>query len=206
MMSTPDTMFVGAPVLDESGKVIAAFTFRINPVDDFATILQQARIGETGETYAFDRQGLLLSSSRFDEQLQSIGLIKKIEESIPRLLASARVARLDSDSASGRKRAYQILSGFASGKSNLLLGTQMVTKGLDFPGVTLVGVLSADFSMDLPDFRASEKTFARLLQVAGRSGRVAPGEVLIQTYYPESELIDDAARQDYESFWHLGNA
>ena len=126
---------------------------------------------------------------------------QKIEESIPRLLASARVARLDSDSASGRKRAYQILSGFASGKSNLLLGTQMVTKGLDFPGVTLVGVLSADFSMDLPDFRASEKTFARLLQVAGRSGRVTPGEVLIQTYYPESELIDDAARQDYESFY-----
>jgi primosomal protein N' (replication factor Y) len=126
---------------------------------------------------------------------------QKIEESIPRLLASARVVRLDSDSASGRKRAYQILSGFASGESNLLLGTQMVTKGLDFPGVTLVGVLSADFSMDLPDFRASEKTFARLLQVAGRSGRVAPGEVLIQTYYPESELIDDAARQDYESFY-----
>ncbi len=126
---------------------------------------------------------------------------QKVEESIPRLLASARVARLDSDSASGRKRAYQILTDFAANKSNLLLGTQMVTKGLDFPGVTLVGVLSADLSMDLPDFRASEKTFARLLQVAGRSGRVAPGEVLIQTYYPDSELIDDAARQDYESFY-----
>ena len=127
---------------------------------------------------------------------------QKVEESIPRLLASARTARLDSDSASGRTKAYEILSDFASKKSNLLLGTQMVTKGLDFPGVTLVGVLSADLSLDLPDFRASEKTFARLLQVAGRSGRAeAPGEVLIQTYYPDSELIAAAARQDYESFY-----
>lgn len=128
---------------------------------------------------------------------------QKVEESIPRLLDSAKVVRLDSDTASGRKRAYQILSDFAAKKSSLLLGTQMVTKGLDFPGVTLVGVLSADLSLDLPDFRASEKTFARLLQVSGRAGRAdQPGEVLIQTFYPDSDLIDDAARQDYESFFH----
>lgn len=128
---------------------------------------------------------------------------QKVEESIPRLLDSARVARLDSDTASGRRRAYQILSSFASKESNLLLGTQMVTKGLDFPGVTLVGVLSADLSLDLPDFRASEKTFARLLQVSGRAGRAEqPGEVLIQTFYPDSDLIDDAARQDYVSFYN----
>jgi len=127
---------------------------------------------------------------------------QKVEDAIPRLAPATRAVRLDSDSASGRKRAYQILADFAAQKSNLLLGTQMVTKGLDFPNVTLVGVLSADLSLDLPDFRASEKTFARLLQVAGRSGRAdAPGEVLIQTYYPESDLIDDAARQDYESFY-----
>jgi primosomal protein N' (replication factor Y) len=128
---------------------------------------------------------------------------QKVEESIPRLLDTAKVARLDSDTASGRKGAHQILSDFASKKYNLLLGTQMVTKGLDFPGVTLVGVLSADLSLDLPDFRASEKTFARLLQVSGRSGRAGQhGEVLIQTYYPDSDLIDDAARQDYESFYN----
>ena len=78
----------------------------------------------------------------------------------------------------------------------------MVTKGLDLPDVTLVGVLSADMSLDLPDFRASEKTFSRLLQVAGRSGRSkSKGEVLIQTYYPEHDIINDAARQDYHSFY-----
>ena len=127
---------------------------------------------------------------------------QKVEESLSRLFKDARAVRLDSDSASGRKRAHAILSEFASRKSNVLLGTQMVTKGLDFPGVTLVGVLSADMSLDLPDFRASEKTFARLLQVSGRSGRSqSPGEVKVQTYYPGSDLIADAARQDYEAFF-----
>jgi primosomal protein N' (replication factor Y) len=83
-----------------------------------------------------------------------------------------------------------------------LLGTQMVTKGLDLPNVTLVGVLSADMGIDLPDFRAGERTFARLLQVAGRSGRGdSPGRVFIQTYYPESEVVQDAARQDYVAFF-----
>ncbi len=127
---------------------------------------------------------------------------QKIEEAIPRLFKGALPVRLDSDSASGRQKAHHILAEFSSAKSNLLLGTQMVTKGLDFPGVTLVGVLSADLSMDLPDFRASERSFASLLQVAGRSGRAdKPGEVLVQTYYPESPLIDDVARQDYEGFY-----
>ncbi|UCG62985.1 MAG: primosomal protein N' [Candidatus Zixiibacteriota bacterium] len=127
---------------------------------------------------------------------------QKVEENIPRLFEGSLPARLDSDSATGRKMAYTILNDFAANKSNLLLGTQMVTKGLDFPGVTLVGVLSADQSLDWPDFRASEKAFAKLLQVAGRSGRSAnPGEVMIQTYYPEHDVICDAARQDYETFF-----
>ncbi|MFQ6007780.1 MAG: primosomal protein N' [Candidatus Zixiibacteriota bacterium] len=127
---------------------------------------------------------------------------QKVEESIPRLFEGTKAVRFDSDSASGRKKGYQILSEFAQRKFNLLLGTQMVTKGLDLPGVTLVGVLSADFMLDFPDFRASERTFAQLLQVAGRSGRAdKPGDVLIQTYYPESDVITDAARQDYQSFY-----
>jgi len=127
---------------------------------------------------------------------------QKVEESLTRLFKDVRPIRLDSDAAAGRVRAHRILSEFGSRKYNLLLGTQMVTKGLDFPGVTLVGVLAADLSLDLPDFRASERTFARLLQVAGRSGRSEErGEVLIQTFYPESELIDEAAHQDYESFF-----
>jgi primosomal protein N' (replication factor Y) len=127
---------------------------------------------------------------------------QKVEESIPRLFERASVVRFDSDTASGRKNAYRILEQFASRQYNLLLGTQMVTKGLDLSGVTLVGVLSADQGLDRPDFRANEKSFAQLLQVAGRSGRKGPpGEVAIQTFYPDEPVIDDAARQDYQSFY-----
>jgi primosomal protein N' (replication factor Y) len=127
---------------------------------------------------------------------------QKVEESLTRLFPDVKAVRLDSDVASGRRRAHQILKAFGDRKYQLLLGTQMVAKGLDFPSVTLVGVLAADMSMDLPDFRASERAFARLLQVAGRSGRAqTPGEVMIQTFYPESDLIDEAARQDYVSFF-----
>jgi len=127
---------------------------------------------------------------------------QKVEEHVARLFEHGRVLRFDSDTASGRMNAHQLLHEFAARRYNLLLGTQMVTKGLDLPGVTLVGVLSADLGIDLPDFRAGEKTFARLLQVAGRSGRGShPGDVFIQTYYPESEVIRDAARQDYVAFF-----
>jgi primosomal protein N' (replication factor Y) len=127
---------------------------------------------------------------------------QKVEETIPRLFEGATVVRFDSDSTTGRTKAYRILSEFAQKKYNLLLGTQMVTKGLDLPGVTIVGVLAADLSLDFPDFRSSEKTFAQLLQVAGRSGRAErPGEVLIQTYYPDSEVINAAAAQDYQAFY-----
>ncbi len=127
---------------------------------------------------------------------------QKVEESLPRLFELAKPLRMDSDAAAGREGVYRILSEFASRKFNLLLGTQMVTKGLDLPGVSLVGVLSADIGADLPDFRASEKTLAKLVQVAGRTGRAdRKGEVLIQTFAPDSELIADAARQDYRGFY-----
>jgi len=127
---------------------------------------------------------------------------QKVEESIPRLFNGTKPLRLDSDTATGNFRLRKILHNFSSGKSNILLGTQMVTKGLDMPGVTLVGVLSADMLLDMPDFRSSERTFSQILQVAGRSGRAEkPGEVLIQTYYPENDLIINAANQDYKSFF-----
>lgn len=127
---------------------------------------------------------------------------QKVEETLPLLFPQARSVRLDSDSASGRVGAHLILNDVAHRKYDLLLGTQMVTKGLDLPDVSLVGVLLADQGMDLPDFRSSEKSFARLLQVAGRSGRAdKPGEVIVQTYAPESPVIVDAARQDYKSFY-----
>lgn len=127
---------------------------------------------------------------------------QKVEESLETLFEKGKVLRFDSDTASGRTGAHRILSEFSSGKSNLLLGTQMVTKGLDLPGVSLVGVLSADQSLDMPDFRSSERAFSRLLQVAGRSGRADnKGEVLIQTYYPERDVIISAAGQNYQAFY-----
>ena len=127
---------------------------------------------------------------------------QKIEDKISELFENARMVRLDSDSAAGRDNAHVILSDFAAKKYNLLLGTQMVTKGIDFPDVSLVGVLMADIGLDMPDFRASEKLFAKLIQVAGRSGRgIIPGEVIIQTFNPDLDLIDDAARQDYDTFY-----
>lgn len=127
---------------------------------------------------------------------------QKVEESLPRLFEGAIGVRLDSDTAAGRNKAYEILHNFAEKKSNLLLGTQMVTKGLDLPDVTLVGVLSADSNLDLPDFRADEKAFSKLLQVSGRSGRAEKkGEVIIQTFMPENKVIIDAAAQDFKSFY-----
>jgi primosomal protein N' (replication factor Y) (superfamily II helicase) len=127
---------------------------------------------------------------------------QKVEEHIGRLFPAARVLRFDSDTTSGRQNGHRLLHDFSQRRYNLLLGTQMVTKGLDMPGVSLVGVLSADLGLDLPDFRAAEKTFARLLQVAGRCGRGShPGVTYIQTYYPESDVIRDAARQDYVAFF-----
>ena len=136
-----------------------------------------------------------------DVQYQGIGT-QKVEEKFPIIFPDANISRFDSDTAFGQKNAYEILNNFAQLKSNLLLGTQMVTKGLDLPNVTLVGILSGDMNLGLPDFRASEKVFAQLLQVAGRSGRAEKrGEVLIQTFNPDNPIIKYAAKQDYLSFY-----
>ena len=144
-----------------------------------------------------------LCSECQSDKLDYIGAgTQKIEEKISELFEDVKITRLDSDSAAGRDKAHLILSKFATGEYNLLLGTQMVTKGIDFPDVSLVGVLNADIGLDMPDFRAPEKLFAKLIQVSGRSGRgIIPGEVVIQTYNPNLDLIDDAARQDYDTFY-----
>ena len=126
---------------------------------------------------------------------------EKVADAIAAEFAPARVARLDRDVASG-PRIEAVLARVARREVDILVGTQMVTKGHDFPGVTLVGVLCADTGLNLPDFRASERTFQLLAQVAGRAGRGdRPGRVIVQTYRPTSTAVVAAAAHDYAQFF-----
>jgi primosomal protein N' (replication factor Y) (superfamily II helicase) len=128
---------------------------------------------------------------------------QKVEEELGKVLPEARVIRMDVDTTSRKGSHEKLLEAFQTGKADILLGTQMIAKGLDFPNITLVGVLSADTMLNLPDFRSSEKTFQLLTQVSGRAGRhKLPGEVVIQTYSPEHYSIELSAQQDYDEFYH----
>ncbi|MGN0855356.1 MAG: primosomal protein N' [Kiritimatiellia bacterium] len=126
---------------------------------------------------------------------------QRAEEALKRCFPRARVLRMDADS-TGRRHAHEdILGAFGRHEADILIGTQMIAKGLDFPNVTLVGILNADSSLNMPDFRAAERSFQLFAQVAGRAGRAElPGEVFIQTYDPESPTIRAAARGDFEGF------
>jgi primosomal protein N' (replication factor Y) len=127
---------------------------------------------------------------------------ERVEDELHQRLPNARVLRLDLDTTARRGAMEKILKSFANREADILLGTQMVAKGLDFPHVTLVGVISADTSLMLPDFRASERTFALLTQVAGRSGRKdLEGEVLIQTMQPHHRAIVLAKEHNYHQFY-----
>jgi primosomal protein N' (replication factor Y) len=127
---------------------------------------------------------------------------ERLEELLAGVVPDARVVRLDRDTVRRRGEAERILSGFGRGDWDILLGTQMVAKGHDYPRVTLVGVLAAEGTLGLPDFRAAERTFQLLTQVAGRSGRGdAPGRVLIQTFQPDHYAVRHACSQDYEGFY-----
>src|ERR1700676_2333239 len=130
------------------------------------------------------------------------GRIGTTRRKAARKFPGAKVARLDRDAVRTKGAYQQVLRDFALGKIAILVGTQMVAKGHDFQRVTLVGVVSADSQLSLPDSRAAERTFQLLTQVAGRAGRGAlPGEVLVETHYPEHYAIQLAARQDYPSFF-----
>ena len=125
-----------------------------------------------------------------------------LEERLRKEFPTARVARLDRDTARTKRQFQETLGAFAGGALDILVGTQMLAKGHDFHRVTLVGVVSADASLSMPDFRAAERTFQLLTQVAGRAGRGdLPGRVLIQTYYPDHYAIQDAVKQDYSAFF-----
>ncbi|MEG1412450.1 MAG: primosomal protein N' [Acidaminococcaceae bacterium] len=129
---------------------------------------------------------------------------QKAETEISQLNVGIKVLRMDQDSTSRKFAHEDILKNFADGRANVLLGTQMVAKGHDIANVTLVGILSADSQLNLPDFRAGERTFALLTQAAGRAGRgEKPGVVILQTYDADNAIIKLAATQDYDTFAHL---
>jgi primosomal protein N' (replication factor Y) (superfamily II helicase) len=127
---------------------------------------------------------------------------QKVEREVRRLFPEARMARMDRDATGGRHALQDILARLARGELDILIGTQMITKGHDFPHITLVGVVSADITLGLPDFRASERTFQLLTQVAGRAGRgEVPGEVIVQTFAPQHYAIQRAQMHDYLAFY-----
>ncbi len=127
---------------------------------------------------------------------------EQIEEAVHREFPGAGVLRMDADSTRSKESYEKILSDFADAKADILIGTQMIVKGHDFPNVTLVGILAADLSLNQNDYRAGERTFQLLTQAAGRAGRGRkPGEVVIQTYQPEHYSIVHAANQDYAGFY-----
>jgi primosomal protein N' (replication factor Y) len=126
---------------------------------------------------------------------------QRVEEELAEVVPEARVLRMDMDTTAGRGAHRRLLDRFGRGEADVLLGTQMVAKGLDFPRVTLVGIVSADTGMLLPDFRAAERTFQLLAQVAGRAGRGSlAGEVILQTRNPEHPAVRFALHHDYAGF------
>jgi len=135
--------------------------------------------------------------------IKNFGLgTQKVEAELGKLFPSAGLLRMDMDTTSRKGAHHRILDAFGKGDYDILLGTQMVAKGLDFPNVTLVGVLAADASLNLPDYRSCEKTFQLITQVAGRTGRGRkPGHVVVQSYQPEHYAIEYASHHDYEGFY-----
>lgn len=127
---------------------------------------------------------------------------QQIEDKLKEMFPGARILRMDADTTRTKGSYEKILSSFANGEADILIGTQMIVKGHDFPNVTLVGILAADLSLAVGDYRAGERTFQLLTQAAGRAGRgQRTGEVVIQTYQPEHYAIVHAANQDYEGFY-----
>lgn len=127
---------------------------------------------------------------------------QQVEEAVKKIFPDARTLRMDADTTGGKDGHGKILSRFKNGEADILIGTQMIVKGHDFPNVTLVGIIAADLSLNAGDYRAAERTYQLIAQAAGRAGRgKKKGEVVLQTYQPNHYSIVSAARQDYESFY-----
>ena len=138
-----------------------------------------------------------------EKSLNFLGLgTQKLEEELKKIYPNARVVRMDQDTTSKKGSYQKIIDSFSNDEYDILLGTQMISKGLDFKNVTLVGVINADTSLNIPDFRANEKTFSLLYQTSGRAGRFnKKGEVVIQTYNPDNETLNYVKNNDYEGFY-----
>jgi len=129
---------------------------------------------------------------------------QRCEDDVGELFPAAKIARMDSDSTGAKNAHTRILNSVASGEADILIGTQMVTKGHNFKDVTLVGILFAEQGLLLDDYRANERTFEMLVQVVGRAGRYEKsGRAVIQTYMPENQIIKYAVAQDYKKFYEL---
>ncbi|MBE7465772.1 MAG: primosomal protein N' [Planctomycetes bacterium] len=188
----------------------------------FATVVTCPRCGHTESCQNCDitliehkqRQSLHCHYCNFEKPVPSVcsacgaaglkfwGLgTERIEQEVAGLYPQARVARMDSDTMTKREAYVETLSAFRAGRLDVLVGTQMIAKGLDFPNVTLVGIVLADTALHMPDFRSRERTFQLLEQVAGRAGRSAKGgRVIVQTHLPEDPAVRFAARHDYAGF------
>jgi primosomal protein N' (replication factor Y) len=180
---------------------------------DAGMVNHRAAMGGSRNHHDFVRCHHCLSEQRLPEKcplcsrkITVFGLgTQRVEEEIQRLLSSlvepSAIKRVDSDSMRGSDDFHETLDRFARGEIKVLMGTQMIAKGLDFPGVRLVGVINADTSLNLPDFRATERTFQLVSQVTGRCGRGArSGRAIIQTFQPDAPAIVMAAQHDFESF------
>ena len=139
----------------------------------------------------------------FEESLNYYGLgTEKLEEYISEVFPTAKVLRMDKDTTANKGKYEEITEDFYHHKYDILLGTQMISKGLDFPDVSLVGILNADTSLNIPDYRSNERTFSLLSQACGRAGRShTTGEVIIQTFYPENYILKCVKENDYQSFY-----
>ena len=127
---------------------------------------------------------------------------ERVVQEINEIFPDASVIRMDADTTMARQSHEKLLESFKNHKADILIGTQMITKGLDFENVTLVGIVAADMSLNVDDYRACERTFDLITQVTGRAGRgLKKGRAIIQTYNPDSETIQYASKQDYQSFY-----